>query len=169
MEIPHYLWEVTADYGTFRDLQRHRVVDAFEWQNLTIDYGYDVPELVIEAGLDADFKKCFSLSEKLVQLMIEKGYANESQYATLFGHRMRYKYMLNARAAYHFIELRSSPQGHPGYRRIATRMHELISEVHPTIGGGMSFVNKDEDPKLTRMAAELATQYKLDKLDNPPA
>jgi thymidylate synthase ThyX len=169
MEIPHYLWEVTADYGTFRDLQRHRVVDAFEWQNLTTNYGYDVPELVIEAGLEADFKKCFSLSEKLVQLMIEKGYANESQYATLFGHRMRYKFMLNARAAYHFIELRSSPQGHPGYRRIATRMHELISEVHPTIGGGMSFVNKDEDPKLTRMAAELATQYKLDKLDNPPA
>ena len=29
----------------------------------------------------------------------------------------------------------------------------------------MKFVNKDEDPELTRMAAELATQYKLEKLD----
>jgi hypothetical protein len=29
----------------------------------------------------------------------------------------------------------------------------------------MHFVNKDEDPELTRMAAELATQYKLEKLD----
>jgi len=39
MEEPHYKWEVTADYGTFRDLQRHRVIDAFEWQKLTTAYG----------------------------------------------------------------------------------------------------------------------------------
>jgi hypothetical protein len=29
----------------------------------------------------------------------------------------------------------------------------------------MIFVNRDEDPELTRMASELATQYKLEKLD----
>jgi thymidylate synthase ThyX len=165
MEIPHYLWEITADYGTFRDLQRHRVVDAFEWQRLTSDYGYEVPQLVKDAGLEAGFKKCFELSEGLVDEMLKAGLADESQYATLFGHRMRYRFMLNARAAFHFIELRSAPQGHPGYRKIASRMHELISKAHPTIGGAMAFVNKDEDPALTRMAAELATQYKLEKLD----
>ena len=44
-------------------------------------------------------------------------------------------------------------------------MHELIAKVHPHIAEAMRFVNKDEDPELTRMAAELATQYKLDKLD----
>ena len=31
-EMPHYEIEVVGDYGTFRDLQRHRMVDAFEWQ-----------------------------------------------------------------------------------------------------------------------------------------
>ena len=73
--------------------------------------------------------------------------------------------MLNARAAFHFIELRSTPQGHPGYRRIVGKMHQLLAEVHPKIAKAMVFVNKDEDPELTRMAAELATQYKLEKLD----
>jgi len=164
MEIPHYLWEVTADYGTFRDLQRHRVVDAFEWQKLTPNLGYEVPALVSEAGLDEDFHKCFELSRQLYNLLIQKNYTEEAQYATLFGHRMRYKFVLNARAAFHFLELRTSPQGHPGYRLIGAQMHELLSDAHPRIGAAMRFVNKDEDPELTRMAAELATQYKLKKL-----
>lgn len=164
-EIPHYLWEVTADYGTFRDLQRHRVVDAFEWQNLGIDYGYDIPELVTEAGLAEQFEQCFELAQGLYEKLVRKGYEQEAQYAVLFGHRMRYRFGLNARAAFHFIELRSTPQGHPGYRKIVNEMHELLVKVHPRIAKAMRFVNKDEDPELTRMAAELATQYKLDKLD----
>jgi len=164
-EFAHYLFEIVADYGTFRDLQRHRVVDGWEWQKLGIDYGYEVPELVKEAKLQADFMKCFKLSEKLFKQMKQTGYEAEAQYAVLFGHRVRYKFMLNARAAFHFIELRSTPQGHPGYRRVVNKMHELIASVHPGIASAMQFVNKDEDPELTRMAAELATQYKLEKLD----
>ena len=165
LEIGHYLWEITADYGTFRDLQRHRVVDAFEWQKLGISYGYNIPALVNKAGLEEDFQKCFSLSEGLYDFLNKKGYNNESQYAVLFGHRMRYRFALNSRAAFHFIELRSSPQGHPGYRKIASQMHQEISKVHPLVANAMKFVNKGEDPALTRMAAELATQYKLEKLD----
>jgi thymidylate synthase ThyX len=164
MEIPHYIWEVTTDYGIFRDLQRHRVVDAFEWQKLGIDLGYEIPQLVKDAGLVKDFKECFALSEELYKKMQKAGYPNEAQYTSLFGHRMRFRIGLNARAAFHFIELRSTPQGHPGYRRVVTKMHEQLAKVHPEIGKGMRFVNKDEDPKLTRMAAELATQYKLEKL-----
>jgi thymidylate synthase ThyX len=141
------------------------VVDAFEWQELTTAYGYEVPKLVKDAGLTNQFDQCFRLSEKLYRQLLSAGYQQESQYATLFGHRMRYRFMLNARAAFHFIELRSTPQGHPGYRRIVGKMHELLAEVHPKIAEAMVFVNKDEDPELTRMAAELATQYKLEKLD----
>lgn len=166
MEIPHYMWEVVGDYGTFRDLQRHRVADAFEWQGLTTDYGFEVPKLVEEAGLAKEFKQCFKISEKLVKMLVDAGFSEEAQYATLFGHRMRYRFMLNARAAFHFIELRSAPQGHPGYRKIVNEMYEQLKAVHPLIAGAMRFVNQDEDPKLTRMAAELATQYKLEKLEN---
>jgi thymidylate synthase ThyX len=79
---------------------------------------------------------------------------------------MRYRFMLNARAAFHFLELRTSPQGHPGYRQIGIKMHQQLAKVHPNLAKAMIFVNKDEDPELTRMAAELATQYKLEKLDN---
>jgi hypothetical protein len=43
-------------------------------------------------------------------------------------------------------------------------MYEQICEVHPIIGSAMKFVNKGEDPELTRLAAERYTQYKLEKL-----
>lgn len=166
-EFPHYTFEVLADYGTFRDLQRHRVVDGWEWQRLGISYGYEIPDIVMEAGLQNDFRKCFEIAEKLYKQMLKFGYQAEAQYAVLFGHRVRYKFMINARAAFHFIELRSSPQGHPGYRRVVNKMHELIAQAHPKVAAAMQFVNKDEDPELTRMAAELATQYKIEKLSKP--
>ncbi|MBI2592452.1 FAD-dependent thymidylate synthase [Candidatus Saccharibacteria bacterium] len=165
LEIPHYLWEVTADYGTFRDLQRHRVIDALEWQKLSTTYGYDIPNLIKEAGLQKKYQRCFELAERLHEHMQDAGYQEEAQYTTLLGHKMRYRFMLNARAAFHFLELRTSPQGHPGYRYICNEMYRQLRRVHPSIGRAMKFVNKDEDPELTRMAAELATQYKLEKLD----
>jgi hypothetical protein len=44
------------------------------------------------------------------------------------------------------------------------QMHEKLAEVHPQLAEAMKFVNQDEDPKLTRLAAERYTQYKLKQL-----
>ena len=93
------------------------------------------------------------------------GYENEAQYATLLGHRMRWKITYNAREAFHLHELRTSPQGHPGYRKLVKEMHDMLAEVHPLMAESMIFVNKDEDPELTRLAAERYTKLKLEKLD----
>jgi thymidylate synthase ThyX len=165
LEEAHYKWEIVADYGTFRDLQRHRIVDAWEWQNLTIKYGYDVPEPIKEAGFEPQFKECFRVSEKLWNALRIAGLEEESQYATLLGHKLRYRFIINAREAFHLLELRTSPQGHPGYRKICQEMHRLLTEVHPRLGRAMQFVNRSGDPPLTRMDAERATQIKLKKLE----
>lgn len=164
LEKAHYSWDLVCDYGIFRDLQRHRMVDDLNWQLLTPRYGYDVPELIDEAGLTDQFEECFDLSLKLYSLLQEKGYELEAQYATLLGHKMRWKITYNAREAFHFHELRTSPQGHPGYRKLVLEMHEKLAEVHPILADGMKFVNKDEDEQLTRLAAERYTQYKLNNL-----
>jgi len=164
LEKAHYSWDLVCDYGIFRDLQRHRIVDDLNWQQLTPRYGYDIPKLVEEAGLSDIFEQCFDLSLKLHSLLQSKGYVLEAQYATLLGHKMRWKITYNAREAFHFHELRTSPQGHPGYRKLVKQMHEKLAEVHPLMAEAMIFVNKGEDDKLTRLAAERYTQYKLEKL-----
>lgn len=166
LEKAHYSWDLVCDYGIFRDLQRHRMVDDLEWQLLTPRYGYEVPKLVEEAGLTEQFEACFDISLKLYSLLQQAGYELEAQYATLLGHKMRWKVTYNAREAFHIHELRTSPQGHPGYRKLVMQMHEKLAEVHPLIAGAMKFVNTDEDPELTRLAAERYTQFKLEQRGN---
>jgi thymidylate synthase ThyX len=164
-EKAHYSWDILCDYGIFRDLQRHRMVDDLQWQQLTPRYGYDIPELVEEAGLTDQFEQCFDISLELHSKLYAAGYELEAQYATLLGHKMRWKITMNAREAFHFHELRTSPQGHPGYRKLVLQMHEKLGEVHPLTTTAMKFVNRDEDPELTRLAAERYTQYKLEQLN----
>jgi len=164
-EKAHFEWVVTGDYGTFRDLQRHRLMDEMQWQALTPYLGYEVPEIVTEAGLEKPFRKCFELSEKLYKLLTDKGYVHEAQYATLLGHRMSYRFTANLRELFHLFELRTQPDGHPGYRKICLAMYEELKKAYPLSAKAMRFVNQREDPELVRMAAELATQHKLERLE----
>lgn len=166
IEKAHYSWDLICDYGIFRDLQRHRMVDDMNWQQLTPRYGYEVPKLIEEAGLTDEFEACFDISLKLYSLLQSSGYQLEAQYATLMGHKMRWKVTYNAREAFHLHELRTTPQGHPGYRKLVLEMHDKLSEVHPMLGEAMKFVNQDEDPELGRLAAEKYTQFKLAQLSN---
>lgn len=164
LEKAHYSWDLVCDYGIFRDLQRHRMVDDMNWQKLTPRYGYDVPKLIEEAGLTDQFEACFDTSLKLYSALQKAGYKLEAQYAVLLGHKMRWKVTYNARQAFHMHELRTSSQGHPGYRKLVMQMHEKLAEVHPLLAEAMKFVNTDEDPELTRLAAERYSQFKLQKL-----
>ena len=70
-------------------------------------------------------------------------------------YQLRYSIQMNAREAMHMIELRSGPQGHPAYRRIAQEMHRAIAEVagHESIARAMRFVDYD-DVDLGRLDAE---------------
>ena len=161
LEKIHYSFDLVCDYGIFRDLQRHRMVDGLVWQKLTPRYGYHVPKLIEDAFLTDKYEECFSLSLQLYSDLCAAGYTNEAQYATLLGHKMRWKITYNAREALHLHELRTSPQGHPGYRKLVNQMHNIVENVHPLIAESMIFVNKGEDPELNRLGAERYTQLKL--------
>ncbi|HTU95850.1 MAG TPA: FAD-dependent thymidylate synthase, partial [Solirubrobacteraceae bacterium] len=52
-EALRYRFEIVADYGAFRDLQRHRMLTV-QWQALTPDLGAGVPEQVELAGVGDD-------------------------------------------------------------------------------------------------------------------
>jgi hypothetical protein len=55
----------------------------------------------------------------------------------------------------HLLELRSSAQGHPAYRRIALEMHRLIAEQagHTAIAAAMTHITT-EAPELERLESE---------------
>jgi thymidylate synthase ThyX len=94
---------------------------------------------------------------------ISAEYPEEAQYLVTLGHRIRYLVRMNAREAMHMIELRTSPQGHPSYRRICQEMHRLIDGVagHHMVASAMRFVGS-EDVHLPRYAAEAARAVVID-------
>lgn len=169
LEKAHYSWDLICDYGVFRELQRHRMVDDLAWQELTPRYGYDIPKLVEQADLSDQFEQCFDISLRLYSLLQKAGYNLEAQYATLMGHNIRWKVTYNAREAFHLHEIRTSPQAHPNARKLMQQIHEKVSEVNPLLAEAMKFVNQDEDPELTRLAAERYTQFKLEQLTDNQA
>ena len=63
-ERTDYRFELVTDYGAFRDLQRHRML-TMEWQPLGIALGYDMPELVAEAGLGDRYDEAIGHAEEL--------------------------------------------------------------------------------------------------------
>ncbi|MBW4030637.1 MAG: thymidylate synthase [Acidobacteria bacterium] len=163
-ERTDYRFELVTDYGAFRDLQRHRMLTV-EWQSLTVDLGYDVPDVVREAGLVDSYEESLARSAELVQDLRED-FPEQAQYAVALAFRIRYVIQMNAREAMHLIELRSGPQGHPSYRRVAHEMLRLIREEagHGAIADAMSYVDFSETD-LERLEAERAAEKNRSKRD----
>jgi thymidylate synthase ThyX len=153
-----YRFDVLADYGAFRDLQRHRLL-TLEWQRLTPRHGYTLPVAVEEAGARADWERVMEASATLHDAIAARGLPDVASYAVAMAYRVRFYMEMNAREAMHLIELRSAPQGHPTYRRVAQAMHRLIAEKagHRAIAAAMSFADHSE-VALERLEAERAAE-----------
>ena len=153
-----YTFDVLADYGAFRDLQRHRML-TIDWQDLTARHGRARPEAIEEAGALADWERVLDESAQLHERLARDCSAAVAQYAVSMAYRIRFYLRMNAREAMHVIELRTAPQGHPAYRHVCRRMHDLIAKRagHVAIAEAMTFVNRSE-AALGRMAAERASE-----------
>ena len=152
-ERTDYRFDVLSDYGAFRDMQRHRIL-TIEWQPLTPNHGYTRPDLIDEAGQTVAFDEVMSRSASLFDAM-KPDFPQQASYAVSMAYRVRYVMQFNAREAMHMLELRSSPQGHPAYRRVALEMHRLIGQQagHKAIAEAMTHLTV-EAPELERLAAE---------------
>jgi thymidylate synthase ThyX len=159
-ELVDYVFEGQIDYGGWRDVQRGRMVDGLKWQDLRNELGHVRPEVIDKAGLADQYEEAFKISAKLHDTLIDRGYVDQAQYATLFGHIMRFSMKSNARSLMHTIELRTTPQGHPAYRKFFQDLYDQIAEIHPNIARAMKFVSKDEDLELARLGAERAMEAK---------
>ena len=159
-ERPFYRFDILSDYGAFRDMQRHRML-SIEWQKLNPHHGYTKPELVDEAGVGKEFESVMARSHALYEDLMEETPVQAS-YAVCMAYKVRYNMNLNARSAMHTIELRSVPQGHPAYRKVAQEMHKLIAEKagHRAIAAAMSYVNHSSEADLERIEAERRSEQK---------
>jgi len=162
-EMTEYTFDFLANFGMFRDLHRHRVL-TLERQLLTADHGFCLPDEVSALGIKKDFQDCMYKSKETFDLLRQK-MPEQAQYVVNFAYNYPFFMRLNLREATHLIELRTVPQGHPDYRKVAQKMYQLIKKVHPNLCGIIKFVDLNEY-KLERLEAEKRIEEKRKKLGN---
>ena len=151
LEMTFYTFDILGDYGMYRDLQRHRMLTQ-ERQPLTTRFGYDTPDEIEDAGLGAEYHETMARSAEAFET-IAKDFPIEAQYVVPMSYNIRWYVHINLRALVWLTELRSTPQGHSGYRRIAQEMFRKVETAQPLLAKYIKFVDLNEY-SLGRLNAE---------------
>ncbi len=130
-EMVDYTFELTLDYGAYREFKRHRM-QSYIPQPLTLDVGYVTPELVLDAGLGGQYTAAIDLAAEAFA-RVGEGFPEVAQYLATHAHRRRVLAKMNLRECYHLFKLRTQPQAHFSIREPMLRALELVSEVHPRL------------------------------------
>ncbi|MGH7910088.1 MAG: FAD-dependent thymidylate synthase, partial [Candidatus Dormibacteraceae bacterium] len=161
-----YTFGVTANFGAYRDLQRHRLLTQ-ERQLLTTHLGFDVPAELHEYGAGRRFEEELTHAAE-VHGELARALGDEvAQYAVPLAFRLRWYMRLNLRELCHLVELRTTEQGHPDYREVAQRMFLLAAEVHPELTSVVRFVDLEPGAELGRRTSERRAAERRRSLDRP--
>ena len=160
-EHVYYTFDLCNNFGMFRDFHRHRAL-TMQRQLLTTDHGYNMPNEIKILGIEKDFKDCMNKTKETFEKIRTK-YPEQGQYVINFGYNYPYLIKLNLREACHLIELRTVPQGHIDYRRVAQQMFKQINRVHPNLSKIMKYVDMKEYD-LERFESEKRTEEKRKKI-----
>src|SRR5205823_14112151 len=99
-ERTSYRFDVLADYGAFRDLQRHRLL-TLDWQPLSARHGYTEPAAIEEAGALDDWRAVMDESAALYDQLTTAGLREAAPYAVVMAYRVRFYMDMNSREAMH--------------------------------------------------------------------
>lgn len=131
MEHLNYTFECLVDQGAYLDLKRHRMCTQ-SVQRPTILHGFVIPDLIKDADTYEDYLAGIERAESSFDRFSVE-FPNEAPYFVLNAHRRRLLWTLNLREIMHVVKLRSAPNGHFTYRRVAQQMFNEVQRVHPYI------------------------------------
>lgn len=158
LEQAFFTFEIVADFGAYRDLQRHRMLTQ-ERQLLTCDLNYFVPQEIRDTTMEKPYCEAMNAA-KLAYDQIRLELPEEAQYVVPMGYNIHWYFHVNLRALQWLCELRSSAAGHPSYRYIAQEMAKQVAQVCPQFERFFKFVDY-EGYQLGRLGQEIRTVEKM--------
>ncbi len=158
LEHASFTFEIIADFGIYRDLQRHRILTQ-ERQLLTCDYGYYIPDEILDTELEKEYREALDQAKEIYD-RIALELPEEAQYAVPMAYNIHWYFHVNLRSLQWICELRSSPAGHLVYRYIAQEMAKQVIEVFPEFERMFKFVDY-EGHELGRLGQEIRKIEKL--------
>jgi thymidylate synthase ThyX len=130
-ELGNVTFEFLLDFGSFRDIQRHRN-GVCRMPLLTTDFGFNewyLSELPKELREKAE--KLISNQVKAIKTL--KASKEEIQYYIAMGFNVTCKVSYGLPATIYTMELRSGKLVHPTLRKIAHEMHAALKKMFPTL------------------------------------
>jgi len=134
-ETGNLIFEVTMDYGAYRDLKRHR-------RNLLIRspatslIGFEYPEYVEHEPELIEVKQrieqCAAKTTQLYQKVKQK-LPHLAEYIVMFAHKQKIIWQMDPRQFAYISELRTTPAGHHSYRTICQEMFKVVKEQLPIL------------------------------------
>jgi len=135
-------FDILMDIGGFRDMHRHRKCIQLR-QGYTTAHGFDLPEYVEESGMRAEYDRAMQTACNAAHKL---GHNSEltggeldidpaAQYLLPLGVRCRAMFKMDFAEAVYIADLRSQPQGHFSYRRVAWEMYQAVARQYPALRG----------------------------------
>ncbi len=140
LEYATYNFDCVLDQGAYFEIKRHRLMTQTP-QPLTAQLGYATPKLLAAAGVLPVYQRAMDAAGKCYDTLVQEN-PHAAAYIVPNGYNRRFLMALNLRQAFHLCELRSAPNAHFAVRRMAGRMHDLISAVHPLLAGFMRWQDR---------------------------
>lgn len=164
-EFTNFTFEVNTNFGSFRDLQRHRMMTIIR-KKISPVFGFDVPpELGRYPELRQKYEHLMHKGREVWKVIKDAYGEGIAQYAVPYGYRYPVLVGANLRELCYFIELRSTPQAHYDLRYISQEMYRLIQRAHPRLSGIIKFTDMNEYV-FGRMKSEVRKEEKLRRLNS---
>lgn len=159
-ENAHYLFEMWARAGDYRDLHRHRQ-QTQDRQLFTVRWGYNIEKELENSPFASRVLRVFDRVTEFFR-KAEVVSPDLAQYAVPLGALQHWYSRLSAREIYWIVELRTGPQGRPHYREVCQQIADEVLFVDPAVFVGM-MVDRN-DYSLARRESEIKTDKKLERL-----
>jgi thymidylate synthase ThyX len=127
-------FDILMDIGGFRDMHRHRRCTQI-LQDFTPLHGYAEPE-GLTAELAPIYRQTLDAAHALYSELAASPIAETAAaapYLLPLGTRTRALFKMDFAEALYISELRSAPQGHFSYRRVAWEMYLAVQRKHPAL------------------------------------
>lgn len=142
------IFDILMDIGAWRDLHRHRRCQQVQ-QNFTTSHGYDIPPLLIEAGLEHEYRQAMDAVHNDIQRLRQQD-QEAALYAIPFGFKVRCLFKMDFAEAEYIAKLRSGVKGHWSYRTVAWHMKQKLAARYPLLGERMEATPPDVEDTLNR-------------------
>jgi thymidylate synthase ThyX len=152
LEHAYFTFEIVADFGIYRDLQRHRMLTQ-ERQLLSCNCGYYIPHEILDTEMEKQYRDAMDEAKRVYDKIAEE-LPEEAQYVVPMAYNMHWYFHINLRGLQWMCELRSAPAGHPNYRYIAQEMAKQVCKVFPCFERFFKFVDY-EGYELGRLGQEI--------------